>query len=121
MKSLILGITLLLFSASHWYGLMYINTNIIELRVISLITFLPLAILSLILILSEFIGKTNSIDYNFQLMGRVMIFVFLSLYCVNNMGMMHGITMKLVYFNGLNFVAMLILLISGGRHGLLKN
>lgn len=87
---------------------------------IQLMTHVPLFLFSVGLYLSE-IGYNSYASRQFQLLGKLIICVFLLMYCLNYLGLVQGVTGKLSLFYGINLVGLFMIFISTLRHGNFKD
>jgi hypothetical protein len=87
---------------------------------ISLMTHLPLLILSLVVYISEYWGINSNYDRQFQKIGKLLMVAFLIIYCLNSYGLIRGIE-RLLWFYGINLLGLSMILISSYRHGNFKN
>lgn len=84
---------------------------------ISLMTHVPLLLFSGAIFITEYTGKNSTHDKMFQSIGKLLIFVFLLMYCLNSAGLVTSATGKLFWFYGINLAGLLMIFISTYRHG----
>lgn len=120
MKSALIISVIFIYCISMSLSLHYVGNNIVDRHIIGLLTHAPmLFMIGFVLILRNF-TLNNSMHKELYLIADFMILSFLCLYCLNNMGLVSGVTKKLLAFNGLNVVFILIVLTNGFRHGIFK-
>jgi len=121
MKTYLILLSIILFCGSFALVTDLLNQNVYESRIIALMTHVPLLIFSGIIYVSEYWGINSAYDKQFQQIGKLTIFVFLFMYCLNSYGLISGVTGKLFWFYGINLVGLLMIFISSYRHGNFKN
>lgn len=121
MKSLLIIVLIFIYCLSMSAALYYIDNNQVDKPTIGLLTHSPMLFLILSMLLFRGLTKSTYIENQLYLIADFMIVSFLFLYCLNNKGWLSGATMKLLTFNGLNVVFILIVLTNGLRHGIFKN
>lgn len=120
MKTYLVIFLIILFCGVHTYVTLLLSNYTFDTRVIKLMIHVPLLIFSASLYASEYIGDNSIHSKRVQLIGKFIILVFLTLYCLNYLGLIEGVTRKLFYFYGINLVGLLMILISSYRHKLLN-
>lgn len=121
MKVLIIIVLIFIYCLSMSAALYYIGNNKMEFSTIGLLTHSPMLFLILSMLLFRGLTKSTHTEKQLYLIADFMIVSFLFLYCLNNKGWLSGVTMKLLTFNGLNVVFIVIVLTNGLRHGIFKN
>jgi len=120
MKQLLIIFLALFYCLFSSYVMYYIGHNIVEVRIIALLTHIPiLLVMACRFYLGNFTKNSYIDDQLYQIIDFMLI-CFMVLYCLNNKGIMGGVTNKLLFFNGLNVAFILIVLTSGFRHGIFK-
>ena len=121
MKSYFTLFLIILFCGVHAYVTILLSSGMqFERRIISLMTHIPVTVLYGSICLLES-GRNSVYDRQIQCIGKLIIFVFLLMYCLNSMGLVNGVTQKLFWFYGINLVGLLMILISTYRHGNFKD
>jgi len=120
MKVFVIIILIFIYCLSMSAALYYIGNNVVDKPTIGLLTHSPMLFLILSMLLFRGFTKSTHIENQLYLIADFMIVSFLFLYCLNNKGWLSGATTKLLTFNGLNVVFILIVLTNGLRHGIFK-
>lgn len=121
MKTYFTLFLVILFCGVHAYVTILLSSGMqFERRIISLMTHVPVTLFYAAICLLE-TGRNSIYDKQFQNIGKLIIFVFLLMYCLNSAGIVSGVTGKLFWFYGINLVGLLMILISTYRHGNFKD
>lgn len=112
---------IMLFCGAHAYVTLMLSTHVFERETIALMTHVPLLVFSSALFVSEYIGDNTHHVKQFQLLGKLIIFVFLLMYCLNYLGVVQGATKKLLLFYGINLAGLLMIFISTIKNGNFKD
>lgn len=120
MKSLIVILLIAIYCISMSMSLYYVGNNIVDRPTIGLLTHVPMLFLMLGVLLLRNLTKNNATEKQLYMIADFMIISFLFLYCANNLGMLPGVTKKLLFFNGLNIALIIIVLTNGFKHGIFK-
>ena len=115
MKSYLLLLSLVIYSLVYSLVVYLLEVKKFEKWHISLMTHLPLLIFHSILYISEYCGKNSFYDKEIQKIGKLLIFVFLLIYCMNSYGLISGLQ-KILWFYLANSIALSMIFISTIRH-----